>query len=104
VTVAAKLATEPAHTFHFGRQARDNGLSLSDYVLDAANAIVQLMQASPWLKVLVTSREVLHVRGERRFPFGAVAPGAHALQRGDLLALGGLVAVVLRRRRQAPSA
>ena len=27
-------AEEPAHTFHFARQARDNGICLSDYVLD----------------------------------------------------------------------
>jgi 5-methyltetrahydrofolate--homocysteine methyltransferase len=27
-------AGTPLHTFHFGRQARENGLSLSDYVLD----------------------------------------------------------------------
>jgi 5-methyltetrahydrofolate--homocysteine methyltransferase len=27
-------AETPLHTFHFGRQARENGLSLSDYVLD----------------------------------------------------------------------
>jgi 5-methyltetrahydrofolate--homocysteine methyltransferase len=27
-------ADSPAHTFHFSRQARDNGLCLSDYVLD----------------------------------------------------------------------
>jgi 5-methyltetrahydrofolate--homocysteine methyltransferase len=27
-------AQTPLHTFHFGRQARENGLSLSDYVLD----------------------------------------------------------------------
>jgi len=29
---------------------------------------VMLLQVSPWVKVLVTSREALHVRGERRFP------------------------------------
>ena len=39
-----------------------------EQVLDAAPAVVQLLEASPWLKVLVTSREALHVRGERRFP------------------------------------
>ena len=38
-----------------------------EQVLDAAPVVVGLMQASPWLKVLVTSREALHVRGERRF-------------------------------------
>ena len=30
-------ATEPLHTFHFGRQPRENGLCLSDYILPAAN-------------------------------------------------------------------
>ena len=39
-----------------------------EQVLDAAPEVVQLLQASPWLKVLVTSREALHVKGERRFP------------------------------------
>jgi predicted ATPase/transcriptional regulator with XRE-family HTH domain len=39
-----------------------------EQVLDAAPAVVQLLQASPWLKVLVTSREALHVQGEHRLP------------------------------------
>jgi predicted ATPase/transcriptional regulator with XRE-family HTH domain len=39
-----------------------------EQVLDAAPALVILLEASPWLKVLVTSREPLHTRGERRFP------------------------------------
>lgn len=39
-----------------------------EQVLDAAPHVVKLLEASPWLKVLVTSREALHVRGERRFP------------------------------------
>jgi 5-methyltetrahydrofolate--homocysteine methyltransferase len=30
-------AETPLHTFRFGRQARENGLSLSDYVLDASD-------------------------------------------------------------------
>lgn len=48
-----------------------------EQVLDAATAIVKLMQASPWLKVLVTSREALHVRGERKLsvpPLGVPDP------------------------------
>lgn len=39
-----------------------------EQVLDAAADIVRLLEASPWLKVLITSREALYVRGERRFP------------------------------------
>ena len=38
-----------------------------EQVLDAAASIVKLLEASPWLKVLVTSREALHIRGERRY-------------------------------------
>jgi predicted ATPase/DNA-binding XRE family transcriptional regulator len=48
-----------------------------EQVLDAASEVVKLMQASPWLKVLVTSREALHVRGERRLsvpPLGVPGP------------------------------
>ncbi len=39
-----------------------------EQVLEAASSVVMLLQVSPWIKVLVTSREALHVRGERRFP------------------------------------
>ncbi len=48
-----------------------------EQVLDAASAIVKLMEASPWLKVIVTSREALHVRGERQLsvpPLGMPDP------------------------------
>lgn len=38
-----------------------------EQVLDASRDVVKMMEASPWLKVLVTSREALQVRGERRF-------------------------------------
>ena len=38
-----------------------------EQVLDAGPNLVKLAESSPWLKVLVTSREALHVRGERRF-------------------------------------
>lgn len=39
-----------------------------EQVLDAAIGVVHLLERSPQLKVLVTSREALHVRGERRYP------------------------------------
>jgi 5-methyltetrahydrofolate--homocysteine methyltransferase len=35
VHLFASGATSPLHTFRFGRQAREDGLSLSDYILDA---------------------------------------------------------------------
>jgi predicted ATPase len=44
-----------------------------EQVLDAAPSVMRLMEGSPWLKVLVTSREALRVRGERRFPVPPLA-------------------------------
>ncbi|HET9494686.1 MAG TPA: tetratricopeptide repeat protein [Chloroflexia bacterium] len=44
-----------------------------EQVLDAAQLIMWLMEPSPWLKVLTTSREALHVRGEKRFPVQPLA-------------------------------
>jgi predicted ATPase/DNA-binding XRE family transcriptional regulator/Tfp pilus assembly protein PilF len=38
-----------------------------EHLLDAASTVVKLLEAGPWLKVLITSREALNVRGERRF-------------------------------------
>ncbi|MEO5952380.1 MAG: helix-turn-helix domain-containing protein, partial [Chloroflexia bacterium] len=39
-----------------------------EHLLDAGPEVVKLIQASPWIKVLITSREALHVRGERQYP------------------------------------
>jgi predicted ATPase/DNA-binding XRE family transcriptional regulator len=39
-----------------------------EQVLDAAPQLAELLSAGPWLKLLATSREPLHVRGEHRFP------------------------------------
>jgi predicted ATPase/transcriptional regulator with XRE-family HTH domain len=39
-----------------------------EHLLDAGPQVVKLIQASPWVKVLITSREALHVRGERQYP------------------------------------
>ena len=38
-----------------------------EHVIEAAPPLVELLAASPHLKLLVTSREVLRVRGEREF-------------------------------------
>jgi predicted ATPase/transcriptional regulator with XRE-family HTH domain/Tfp pilus assembly protein PilF len=44
-----------------------------EQVLPAAALVVDLLAASPWLQVLVTSRAALRVRGERLFPVPALA-------------------------------
>ena len=38
-----------------------------EHVLDADLQVVRLLEAGPWLKALVTSREALRVRGEQEF-------------------------------------
>lgn len=38
-----------------------------EQVLDSAPNVVRILESGPWLKVLVTSRQALRVRGERRF-------------------------------------
>ena len=39
IELFAPGGTSPIHTFRFGRQRRDNGLCLSDYILDAADGV-----------------------------------------------------------------
>jgi predicted ATPase/DNA-binding SARP family transcriptional activator len=45
-----------------------------EQVVEAAGAVASLVEASPWLRVLVTSRERLHVRGEREVVIDPLAP------------------------------
>ena len=44
-----------------------------EHVVSAALPVAELLGACPWLKMLVTSREALHVRAEREFPVPALA-------------------------------
>jgi predicted ATPase/DNA-binding XRE family transcriptional regulator len=65
-----------------------------EQVLDAAPHVVKMLESSPWSKALVTSREALHVRGERRFPVSPLLlPDLNRLPPAD--ALGGYSAVEL---------
>ena len=58
-----------------------------EQVLDASAVVVKLMEASPWLKVVITSREALQVRGERRFFVPTLTvPDLHQLLPLDKLA------------------
>jgi len=53
-------AASPEHTFHFSRQARDNGLCLSDYVLDpttTGHATMWRCLSSPQARTFVRSRK-----------------------------------------------
>ena len=57
-----------------------------EHLLDSAPSVVRLLEGSPWLKVLATSREALHVKGERRLP----VPPLGVPERGHLLAVEAL--------------
>ncbi len=53
-----------------------------EQVTVAAGSVAELLQASPTLKLLVTSREALHIRGEHLFPVPPLAlPSAVATHR-----------------------
>src|SRR5205823_6093728 len=43
-----------------------------EHVVSAAPVITDLLARCPRLKILVTSREVLHLRGEHEFPVSAL--------------------------------
>jgi predicted ATPase/class 3 adenylate cyclase len=44
-----------------------------EQVVTAADGVADLLETSPWLKVIVTSRSPLHIRGERQFPLPPLA-------------------------------
>ena len=65
-----------------------------EQVVSAAEQVAALLAACPHLKVLVTSREVLHVRAEHEFPVSPLAvPDLHHLP--DLATLSHQAAVAL---------
>jgi predicted ATPase/DNA-binding CsgD family transcriptional regulator len=72
-----------------------------EHVIAAAPSLVNLLAACPHLKMLVTSREVLRVRGEREFVVQPLAlPDPKHLPDDETLAHYGAVALFLERARE----
>ncbi len=72
-----------------------------EQVAATAPLLIDLLATCPWLKVLVTSREVLHVRGERVFEVPPLAlPDPRHLPDRETLARYGAVALFLERARE----
>ncbi len=72
-----------------------------EQVVAAAPSLLELLAACPLLTLLVTSREVLHVRGEREFVVQPLAlPDPHHLPDDETLAHYGAVALFLERARE----
>lgn len=72
-----------------------------EQVVAAAPDLMELLVTCPHLKMLVTSREVLRVRGEREFVVQPLAlPDSAHLPDGETLACYGAVALFLERARE----
>src|SRR5205807_7067480 len=70
-------------------------------VVASAPLLVELLATCPRLKILVTSREVLHVRGERVFAVPPLAlPDPKPLPDSETLSRYGAVALFLERARE----
>jgi predicted ATPase/DNA-binding transcriptional regulator YiaG len=69
-----------------------------EYVLQAGPLLTNLLVACPHLKLLLTSRTVLHVRGEGIFPVQPLAlPDSQQLTDSEVIARFGAVALFLER-------
>ncbi len=72
-----------------------------EQVMEAAPPLVELLTACPCLKLLVTSREMLHVRGERECVVQPLAlPVPTPLPEREMLVRAGAVALFLERARE----
>lgn len=71
-TLSVKESAEHSLIDHLKGHLSDKRMLLLldnfEQMLDAAPLVVELLAASPQLKILVTSRAVLHVTGEHQFP------------------------------------
>jgi predicted ATPase/DNA-binding CsgD family transcriptional regulator/DNA-binding XRE family transcriptional regulator len=72
-----------------------------EQVAVAAPSLVELLSACPHLKIMVTSRAVLHVRGERTFPVRPLTlPDLLHLTVNEVVARAGAVALFVERARE----
>lgn len=72
-----------------------------EHIVEAAPLLVELLAACPHLKLLVTSQEVLHVRGEREFVVQPLTlPDPQHLADHEAVARSGAVALFLERGRE----
>ncbi len=76
-----------------------------EQVVAAAPSLVELLTACPRLTLLVTSRETLHVRGEREFPVLPLAlPDPQHLPDGETLSRYGAIALFCERAQEVQPA
>src|SRR5207247_11047475 len=69
-----------------------------EQILPAAPQLTELLAACPGLKMLVTSRAVLHIQGEQEFPVPALAlPNLKQLPEPEVLADYAAIALFLQR-------
>lgn len=84
----------------FGAQPLLLVLDNFEQVVDAASALVDLLQVCPMLKILVTSRAVLHVRGAYEFPVAPLTlPAPEQYTNQKILLQSTAVALFLERTR-----
>ena len=68
-----------------------------EHVADAAPVITELLECSPLLKLMVTSRSLLHVTAEREFPVPPLPLPDRRQSRADAVAMSPAVALFVQR-------
>jgi predicted ATPase len=80
-------------------------LDCFEHIIDAAPLLVELLVSCPALKLLVTSRETLHVRGEHEFPLMPLAlPDTQIPLTSQTLSEYGAIELFVERAQEAHSA